>query len=211
MWLDVLSGARPLRHGTRVRFHQGTIELLGRVAIAGVQRGGEGASEVPPGGGAYARIRLEAPAVLTRGDRFILRAYSPPVTIAGGVVLDPQPPRGAIRTAAGLARFRALAADAPPERAVAAFIAERAGLGLPRASLVSRAGLTTAAASSIIERLTASRDAVQAGDLLVAPAVIDALATELLEALRGHHAADPLSEGLPREEARDLSSFFCCW
>jgi selenocysteine-specific elongation factor len=203
VWLDVLSGARPLRHGTRVRFHQGTIELLGRVAIAGVQRGGEGASEVPPGGGAYARIRLEAPAVLTRGDRFILRAYSPPVTIAGGVVLDPQPPRGAIRTAAGLARFRALAADAPPERAVAAFIAERAGLGLPRASLVSRAGLTPAAASSIIERLTASRDAVQAGDLLVAPAVIDALATELLEALRGHHAADPLSEGLPREEARE--------
>jgi selenocysteine-specific elongation factor len=141
--------------------------------------------------------------VLTRGDRFILRAYSPPVTIAGGVVLDPQPPRGAIRTAAGLARFRPLAPDARPERAVAAFIEERAGLGLPRASLVSRAGLTPAAASSIVERLTASRDAVQAGDLLVSPAVIDVLSKELLEAVRGHHAADPLSEGLPREEARE--------
>ena len=38
---------------------------------------GRALAEIAPGGSAYARIRLEAPAVLTRGDRFILRAYSP--------------------------------------------------------------------------------------------------------------------------------------
>ena len=47
---------------------------------------------------AFARIRLESPAVLTRGDRFILRAYSPPVTIGGGIVLDPHAPRTGVRT-----------------------------------------------------------------------------------------------------------------
>jgi selenocysteine-specific elongation factor len=201
--LDLLAGARPLRHGARVRFHQGTSELLGRVAIAGVSRGGEGAAEVPPGGAAFARIRLEAPAVLTRGDRFILRAYSPPTTIAGGVVLDPQPPRAAIRTAAGLARFRTIEPAGAPERAIAAFIEERAGAGLPRAALVSRAGLAPSAASAVVERLPGSRLAVPVGDLLVSPAAITALSNELLAALRAHHAAEPLSEGLPREEARD--------
>ena len=40
-------------------------------------------------------------AVLTRGDRFIIRAYSPPVTIGGGLVLDAAPTRPGIRTAEG--------------------------------------------------------------------------------------------------------------
>ncbi len=70
----------------------------------------------PPGRSAYARIRFEAPAVLTRGDRFIVRAYSPPVTIGGGVVLDPHPPRSAIRNAAAFARYRRLDAPGAPPR-----------------------------------------------------------------------------------------------
>src|SRR4029450_2494571 len=33
--VEVLRDAKPLKHGTRVRFHQGTVELLGRVAVIG--------------------------------------------------------------------------------------------------------------------------------------------------------------------------------
>ena len=104
--VEVLPGAKPLRHGARVRFHQGTAEMLGRVAIVGPLRNAARQARrrrFAPGAGAraFVRLRLEAPAVLTRGDRFILRAYSPPVTIAGGLVLDPHPPRGAIRTRGG--------------------------------------------------------------------------------------------------------------
>ncbi len=86
--LDLLPDARPLRQGARVRFHCGTVEVLGRVALA----------VGPPPGATYARIHLESPAVVTRGDRFILRAYSPLATIGGGVVLDPRPPRVSIRS-----------------------------------------------------------------------------------------------------------------
>jgi selenocysteine-specific elongation factor len=82
--LELLRSARPLRHGARVRFHQGTRELLGRVVLPD-------AAQLEPGASAYARIHLEAPAVLVRGDRFIVRSYSPLVTIAGGTVLDPSP------------------------------------------------------------------------------------------------------------------------
>ena len=102
-----------------MRFHHGTAELLGRVALAAdaaddaatdstdeqpritetrIRR--YGLAGLQPGRRAFARIRLEAPAVLTRGDRFILRQYSPPVTIGGGRVLDPVPARTPIRTAA---------------------------------------------------------------------------------------------------------------
>ena len=54
--------------------------------------------------------------MVTRGDRFILRAYSPLATIGGGVVLDPQPPRVSIRSATGGERLRRLDARTPMTR-----------------------------------------------------------------------------------------------
>jgi hypothetical protein len=93
------------------------------------------------------RIHLESPAVVTRGDRFILRAYSPLATIGGGVVLDPRPARGSIRSAAGIERFRRLdAPGADRDRALVAFVNESEGAGFPRRALVSRAGLSYAEA-----------------------------------------------------------------
>src|SRR5262249_27235472 len=77
--VDVLPDARAIKHGTRVRFHQGTAEIIGRVGIVGPD-----SLPIQPGGRGFIRLRLEAPAVVARGDRYILRAYSPPTTIAGG-------------------------------------------------------------------------------------------------------------------------------
>jgi selenocysteine-specific elongation factor len=199
--IDVLEDARALKHGARVRFHQGTTELLGRVAVAG-GRGTAGVNEVPAGASSFVRIRLEAPAVLTRGDRFILRAYSPSITIAGGVVLDPHPPRGAIRTPAGLARFGRLNPTGSEDEALAAFVDERQGAGLPVSALVSRAGLSPRSAAEAEARLAHGGRVTRIGDLLVAPEVLQGLADRLLAALKAHHASQPLSDGLPREEAR---------
>src|SRR4029079_14174229 len=64
-----------------------------------------GGLALQPGSRAFARIRLEAPAVLTRGDRFVLRQYSPSITIGGGRVLDPSPARSPIRSASAMGRF----------------------------------------------------------------------------------------------------------
>ncbi|MGH9329764.1 MAG: selenocysteine-specific translation elongation factor, partial [Vicinamibacterales bacterium] len=153
--VEVLPTAKALKHGARVRLHQGTSELLGRlsVAVGTTFTAGEHsettvkvrAAEIEPGAEAYVRIRLESPAVVTRGDRFILRAYSPPVTIAGGEVLDPDPPRGPIRTAAGRARLARLdPRHHGQDEAAAAFVDERGPAGLARRTLVARAGLTPA-------------------------------------------------------------------
>ena len=205
--VDVLEESRGLVHGSRVRFHQGTTELLGRVAIAAERQEGGATVEIAPGRSAFARIRLEGPAVLTRGDRFILRAYSPSITIGGGVVLDPHPPRAGIRTAAALARYRRL--DASPERtdatesAVLVFVDESGIAGLPMVTIPGRAGLSQAAAEAVTKRLVAAGTAVRVGDLLVAPRVLEELSERLIAALRAHHGAQPLSEGLPREEARE--------
>ena len=199
--IELLDDARPLKHGARVRFHQGTSELFGRVALAGARGASGSAAELEPGGSAFARIRLESPAVVTRGDRFIVRAYSPPITIGGGVVLDPQPPRGAIRTSTGLDRFRRLEGDA--DAVVAAFVDERGASGLERHSLVSRAGLSPAEAGRAVERLTGDGRIVAIEDILLSRRVLDGLSARLVAELETHHRGQPLSAGLPREEARD--------
>ncbi len=202
--LELLAGARALRHGARVRFHHGTSETLGRVALSSPTDGDAAAQELSPGGHAYARLRLDSAAVLTRGDRFILRAYSPPLTVGGGVVADPCPPRGAIRTPAGLARFRRIDPGRRREDDVAtAFVEERAALGLPATSLVGRAGLAPDAAAATIARLEADGRIRRIGGLLVSAAVVEARSRQLIAGLDAHHASQPLSEGMPREEARE--------
>jgi selenocysteine-specific elongation factor len=69
--------------------------------------------------------------------------------------------------------------------------------------LTSRAGLTDGAAAAVIDRVTHGGQVTAVGDLLVGTRVLDALSRDLIAALKAHHAAQPLSGGLPREEARE--------
>ncbi len=209
--VDVLPGAA-LRHGARVRFHQGTAEILGRGAIVGPIDAGGAVPAIAAGARAFVRLRLESPAVLVRGDRYILRAYSPPVTIAGGLILDPRPPRGAIRNAGAVARCERLAFDPSADRAEADLRALRsmiddAGLsGFAVGRLTSRAGIDPRDVDARIAALESSGASVRAGEVLVAAAALTALEHAILATLTKHHAAQSLSEGMPRDELREQTS-----
>jgi len=191
--IDLLPDAKALRHGARVRFHNGTTELLARVSLV--------ARELAPGESSHARLRLEAPAVLTRGDRFILRQYSPPITIGGGRVLDPVPARTPIRTATGAARFERL--TSAEAEAVMAFVDERRGAGLSIQALSRRAGITPDAAAAIAAQLAEAGRLIRIGDELFNAALLRSLEDRLLAAIEAHHKANPMADGLPREEARE--------
>ncbi len=80
------TAARPLRHNTELKLFSGAAETLARVRLLGQD-------EVQPGEMAWAQLRLTDPVALTKGDRFILRVPSPPSTVGGGVILDPNPGR----------------------------------------------------------------------------------------------------------------------
>jgi selenocysteine-specific elongation factor len=85
--LELISGTTwSLANRDRVRLHLGTKELLCRVVLLDRE-------ELNPGGNCYAQLRLEEQTVALRGDRFVIRSYSPMETIGGGVVLEPNPPK----------------------------------------------------------------------------------------------------------------------
>ena len=207
--VEVIAGAKPLKHGARVRFHQGTAEIRGRVALIGPFPGNE-VPAIAPGSRAFVRLRLETPTVLARGDRYILRAYSPPVTIAGGLILDPRPPRSAIRSRVALERAQALLFDpavddraATEQRAAAVMIVDVGQAALPLAALVSRVGVDPRSLEARAGALVAAGQAVRAADVLVSPAIYGRLKEAIAATLTAHHRTQPLSEGIPREELRE--------
>ena len=199
--IDLLATTKPLKHGARVRLHNGTAEVLGRISVAGT------APEVAPGARAFVRLRLESAAVLTRGDRFIIRAYSPPVTIGGGIVLDPASTRPGVRSAEGLESLAAIDCDAerPVSAAVVAMVTAAGLAGLPRAALSARVGVAPADTNSLVASLGA-KGVAAVGDRLVASAHLARAKDALVKLVTAFHRAHPLSDGLPREEAREKVS-----
>ena len=75
---------RSIENRTRLRLYIGSKEVLCRIVL--LDR-----DVINPGEEAYAQLRLEEETVAKRGDRFILRFYSPMYTIGGGKVLEPNP------------------------------------------------------------------------------------------------------------------------
>jgi len=192
--IELLPTARQLKHGARVRFHQGTRELIGRVVLPD-------ATHLEPGTTACARLYLDAPACLVRGDRFILRAYSPLATMAGGTILDPRPPRRGVRTAAGVARLERLGQT--DQDAVMAAIEETGLCGLPVAELGSRMGVPWDQHRALTDRLVHAGLASEVGGTLVGASRLSAAGEALIAAVTRYHASHPLEEGMPREEVRE--------
>ena len=192
--IELLPTARQLKHGARVRFHQGTRELVGRIVLPD-------ATHLEPGASACVRIYLDAPAALVRGDRFILRAYSPLATIAGGTILDPLPPRRGVRTAAGIARLQRLRQS--EQDAVMAAIEEAGLCGLPLPQLSGRMGVASNQRQALVERLVHASLASEIGGTLVAASRLSAVEEAVVAAVTRYHAGHPLEEGMPREEVRE--------
>ncbi|MDD2480514.1 MAG: selenocysteine-specific translation elongation factor [Lutispora sp.] len=70
----------------RLRIYHGSAEVFGRVVLLDRE-------ELMPGESAFVQIRLEEEIACLRDDRFVVRFYSPMITIGGGTILDPNPPK----------------------------------------------------------------------------------------------------------------------
>ena len=214
--LDAVPGVPPVRHGGRVRLHLGTSEIGARVAIAATRAAGaadaawraaglgEVAVAIPPGGHAFARLRLDEAVAATRGDRFVLRAYSPATTVGGGVVLDPEPLDRGLRRAHTLTRFAAigersgLAVGRPP----IAFLTDASARGITTGDVMRRAGVSRAEAGAALDAWSADGRGVRAADRLFDAAAVTVAETALVTALTSAHRQEPGLAGVARETLR---------
>lgn len=78
------SSKRVLKNQSRLHLFTGTSEILCRAVLLDKE-------ELAPGESGLVQLRLEEEIALRRGDRFVVRFYSPMETIGGGIVLEPNP------------------------------------------------------------------------------------------------------------------------
>ena len=194
--LELLEDApRPVKTRDRVRFHAGTQEVMARVLPVG-------RAELAPGSACHARFRLEAPVVALPGDRFVVRSYSPIVTIGGGTVLDIAPPRFK-RKGPALAEHLALLAAGGPAEVLEEHLKQAGAAGARVSDLRAR----TPFGPEQLGRLLA--DLQQAGRTLAVDRewylhrdASDRLRTQTLGVLEAFHRENPLRAGISREELR---------
>jgi selenocysteine-specific elongation factor len=191
--ITLLAGARALRQGARLRVHAASAELLARVRML------EG-DTIEPGASGLAQLRLESMAAAGRGDRLVLRSYSPAETIGGAVVLDPLPPRRRPASRVTVARLRAASGDL---RATAVALVEEAGAaGIEIPLLAARLGV---ARPALLEALGGESAIVLVGSepaIAVAAGALEQRRDGASAALAAFHAREPLQAGMPREELR---------
>ena len=194
--LELLEDApRPVKTRDRVRFHAGTQEVMARVLP--VDR-----PELEPGGTCHARFRLEAPVVALPGDRFVVRSYSPIVTIGGGTVLDIAPPRFK-RKGPALAAHLALLASGSSAEVLEEHLKQAGPAGARAADLRARTPFGP-------EQLRRLLDDLQAAGRILAVdrewylhrEASDRLRTLTLGVLEAFHRENPLRGGISREELR---------
>src|SRR5207248_4546127 len=129
--LSLLPSAKPLKSGARVHLHAFAAETIATVKL-------HSEKQIAPGSEAFAQLRAASPLLLLPFDRFIIRQFSPVITIGGGMVLDSFP----LPKLKQEARDPLLKVTVAQEREqkLAARIARRAGSGISIQMLVAGAG-----------------------------------------------------------------------
>jgi selenocysteine-specific elongation factor len=203
--LDLLASApRPLTHRARVRLHHGTVEVMARVVTLGA-RPGEGLRYIEPGKSEIVQLRLEEPVAALPGDRFIIRSYSPQVTIGGGIIIDALPEKHRIRDLAARARLEQLEKADATERA-AVFIEMAGARGMNAGEIASRTGATDGQIALLARELVSADRVIEISGtplLLLSTEGYRQLSGRAVEILTEHHKREPLSLGLSREEVRE--------
>jgi selenocysteine-specific elongation factor len=194
--LSLLGSARPLKNRARVHFHCGTAETIAEVALLDRK-------ELKPAERTYAQLRLAEPGLFLPGDRFIVRQFSPVTTIGGGHILDSQPPAHPGKLGPNVRQFLEILEGSDPESRLEALVRQSGEVTL--ADLVVRTGWLPGEVVRIAESVENKGLLLSVGQppsLFMHAEYFRALEENTMKMLREFHEANPLLQGLAKEELR---------
>jgi selenocysteine-specific elongation factor len=192
--IEILKNApiKHLKNRSLVHFHTGTTELIGRIIIYDNE-------ELKPGGRAFCQLRFKEPVTVMTGDRYIIRRFSPLMTIGGGEILDVSPKR----------RKR-------EDRMKDLEVLEQGGLrdklmvkiiqgGANGVTMAEISGWTKAEPPEIqreIAALVKSGSLLQAEGRIISQKAIDSFTEKTVSTINTFHKDNPLKPGIPKEALR---------
>jgi selenocysteine-specific elongation factor len=191
------SAPRELKHRATLRLHSATYEVPAQIIL--LDR-----DVLQPGESAFAQLRLKNQVLLLPGDLFILRSSSPQITVGGGLVLDPAPPRRRRRSAQALELIHSLQDGEDGER-LRLLTQESLLSGITRDELVIRGGLPAKRTDSALTALLSEGSIVQMvrdPRIFISRESFAALKANLLAGLEGYLKENPMKEGIGKEELK---------
>lgn len=184
----------PIKNDSRLHFHHGSRELVCKCVLLG-------RDTLEAGETGFAQLRFTEPVAAKNGDHFVVRFFSPTVTVGGGVLLNVAPQRHK-RNDPKILEGLAARASGSSERQVVQALRDAGVSMLKRAELAKAAGLTEGELDEPLAQLLDEGRAVDLGGRYMDHDAVEGLWDKTVQLLSAYHKAQPLQPGMNRGEFR---------
>lgn len=196
--LQVLKNApRAIKNLERIRLYLGSKEVLARVIVLDKKL-------IYPGESALVQFRLEEKTTALSGDRFVIRSYSPMVTIGGGLILDPLPEKEKPFNKETIKRLELIETSAP-EEVLEQIIMLKSHKHIDRNEVFRYYGREDFdnVLGGLIKRGKVKEVSLSGRSILLHETYLNKLKGGLIDAISIYHRKNPLKSGIPKEELRE--------
>jgi selenocysteine-specific elongation factor len=180
--------ARPLKDGTRVRVHLGSSDVAAHVILLGER-------QLESGNNVLAQLRCEAPLYTFTGDRFIIRDWSEQATLAGGIVLDPDPETQKLQSTELVTLLQIRAATPDDVRAILLSEIAKSGFA-PKQGLLTKSRFSDAEIREALGSLKEQGAVILAADWALHKVWWEKIIQTATERIEDEHRAHPNRVGL---------------
>lgn len=179
-----------LRHWSRVRFFHGTKEILARAVPLDRK-------EIKSKDTALCEFRLEEEIYVKRGDKFVIRSYSPLMTIGGGEIIDTSEENHTINSTSYVSYLKNKENYSEIDE-ILDYLVESRNFD----QIFSHMGIEDKILKDYLGKIEENNEIDKIGDMYISRKSLNSWANDLENFLKTYHENHPLEEGIPREELR---------
>ncbi len=195
------SAPKTLKNRVRVRLHLGTQELFARLTLLDQKH-------LLPGESAYVQLHLEKQTATRRRERYVIRQYSPAITIGGGIVLDDHPAKHRRFDSNTIKQLKQLEQQNPKE-IVSLTLLNTPYQCLGLSELARQSGLLSEEIKPYIDKLVNDGDVIVLGkgnkSVYTHSLYVRRLSETIIRVITDFHDENPLKAGISRAELKENS------
>ena len=193
------SGDKSIDNRDRLRLYHGTSEIMCRVVLLDRE-------ELKPGESAFVQLRLEEETACMKGDRFVIRTYSPMLTIGGGTVLEPNPPKRK-RFKEDVIEELKIKEQGNPTEVVEGYLIQNSNKYPDKKTIIKAVGnigaeLYDKIAAELLEKKLIKEFKLGDETYVLHFKYLKGVETKVTEILEAYHKRNPLKSGMSKEELR---------
>jgi len=192
--IELLNDIPALKNKSLVHFHTGTSEVIGRIIIYDKE-------ELKAGESAYCQFRFQEPVTVMAGDRFIIRRFSPLLTMGGGEILDPVPRYR--KRQEGYEDLKILEKGSLEEK-LSMRIFNNGVKGITLSALEGWIKAELPDIDAAIKSLIRKGEVIEIENSFLHRKVFDALSQKMLSTIESFHKENPLRAGMLKEDLRGI-------